>query len=167
MVRKGTQGVCRVPGGGLGSSDRHDITDAEESPMQVRKITPVMVVEAIEPLLPFWKKLGFAVTAEVPHENALGFVILAKDGLELMYQTRASVQADVPDIAAAPYAEHTPLFIEVNDLHLVHKLLGAVEYVVRERKTFYGATEAIVRGPAGQVVTFAQFGAGGDVGGEA
>jgi hypothetical protein len=135
--------------------------------MHVKKITPVMVVDAIEPCLGFWTRLGFAVTAEVPHGDKLGFVILAKDGLELMYQTRASVASDVPDIAGAPYAEHTPLFVEVNDLKAVHKALGGADYIVRERKTFYGATEAIVRGPAGQVVTFAQFAAGGDVGGEA
>ncbi len=135
--------------------------------MQIKKITPVMVVEAIEPLLGFWKQLGFAVAAEVPHGDRLGFVILAKDGLELMYQTRASVQDDVPDIAGAAYAEHTPLFIEVDDLARTHKRLAGAAYIVRERKTFYGATEAIVRGPAGQIVTFAQFAAGGDVGGEA
>ncbi len=134
--------------------------------MNVKKLTPVMVVDAIEPCLDFWKRLGFAVTAEVPHGDALGFVILVKGTAELMYQTRASVAADVPDIAEAPYAEHTPLFVEVNDVAAIRKAIKGWPLVVPERTTFYGATETIVRGPAGQVVTFAQFGATGDVGGE-
>lgn len=134
--------------------------------MPVKKLTPVMVVDAIEPCLDFWKKLGFAVTVEVPHGEALGFVILAKGGAELMYQTKASVAADVPDIAGAPYAEHTPLFVEVDDVAAVRRAIKGTPLIVPERKTFYGATETIVRGPAGQVVTFAQFATGGDVGGE-
>jgi hypothetical protein len=134
--------------------------------MSIRKLTPVMVVDAIEPCLDFWKRLGFAAVAEVPHGDVLGFVILGKGGAELMYQTRASVAADVPGIAAAPYAEHTPLFVEVDDVAAVRKALTGYELIVVERQTFYGATETIVRGPAGQVVTFAQFGATGDVGGE-
>jgi len=135
--------------------------------MRVKKLTPVMVVDAIEPCLDFWKRLGFSVTTEVPHEHALGFVILAKDGVELMYQTRASVAADVPDLAGLRYAEHTPLFIEVADIQSVRKGLAGAQHIVRDRKTFYGSTETIVRGPAGQVVTFAQFGTSRDeVGGE-
>jgi hypothetical protein len=134
--------------------------------MGIRKITPVMVVDAIEPCLDFWKRLGFVVTVEVAHEGALGFVILAKGAAELMYQTRASVAADVPDIAGAPYAEHTPLFVEVEDVAATRHALKGYPLIVPERKTFYGSTETIARGPAGQVVTFAQFAATGDVGGE-
>lgn len=134
--------------------------------MNVKKLTPVMVVDAIEPCLDFWKRVGFAAVAEVAHGDALGFVILGQGGAELMYQTKASVAADVPDIAAASFADHTPLFIEVDDVAAVRKALTGYELIVVERQTFYGATETVVRGPAGQVVTFAQFAASGDVGGE-
>lgn len=132
--------------------------------MNVKKLTPVMVVDAIEPCLDFWKRLGFAVIAEVPHGDALGFVILGTGGAELMYQTKASVAADVPDIAAAPFAEHTPLFVEVDDVAAARKALKGYALIVVERQTFYGATETIVRGPAGQVVTLAQFAPGGEGG---
>jgi hypothetical protein len=135
--------------------------------MRVKKLTPVMVVDVIEPCLDFWKRLGFATVAEVPHGDVLGFVMLGTDGAEVMYQTKASVAADVSDLAGAPYAEHTPLFIEVDDVAAVRTALTGYELIVVERRTFYGATETIVRGPAGQVVTFAQFAASGaDAGGE-
>lgn len=34
--------------------------------MNIRKITPVLIVERIEPVVPFWLKLGAAATVEVP-----------------------------------------------------------------------------------------------------
>ena len=44
------------------------------------KITPILVVEEIEPSLKFWvDKLGFAKTVEVPEGDKLGFVILQKE----------------------------------------------------------------------------------------
>ena len=60
--------------------------------MKMNRLTPVLMVEAIEPCLPFWvDRLGFSKTVEVPHGDRLGFAILVRDGVELMYQTRASV----------------------------------------------------------------------------
>jgi hypothetical protein len=126
--------------------------------MKIKKCTPVLMVDAIEPVLSFWvDKLGFTRGAEVPHENHIGFIILEKDGLEVMYQTQASVAADVPPVAKSPQ-KGTFLFFEVDDLNAVEKALKGVTPVVPRRKTFYGSDELIVREPAGNVVTFAQFG---------
>ena len=57
----------------------------------MKKLTPVIMVDAIEPCIPFWERLGFAKTAEVPEGDRLGFVILVKDSVEVMYQTHESV----------------------------------------------------------------------------
>jgi uncharacterized glyoxalase superfamily protein PhnB len=122
----------------------------------MKKLTPVLMVEAIEPALPFWERLGFEKTMELPHGDRLGFAILAKDGVEIMYQSVDSVRADVPALADAPAAAAF-LFIEVDDLDGVVRALEGVTPVVPRRKTFYGADELIVRDPAGNVVTFAQF----------
>lgn len=125
--------------------------------MKMQRLTPVLLVEAIEPVLEFWvNRLGFNKTTEVPHEGRLGFVILESDGVQLMYQTRDSVAADVPSMASAPQ-QGTYLFIEVDDLDAVADRLAGIKTVVPRRKTFYGADELIVREPAGNVVTFAQF----------
>lgn len=125
--------------------------------MRFSRLTPVLVVDAIEPCLEFWvDRLGFARGAEVPHENHLGFIILERDSVQIMYQSRASVAADVPAVASSPM-KGTFLFIEVKDLDAVEKALKGVPPVVPRRKTFYGADELIVREPAGNVVTFAQF----------
>ena len=51
----------------------------------------------------------------------------------------------------------TFLFIEVDDLNAVEKALKGVQPVVPRRTTFYGADELIVKDPAGNHVTFAEF----------
>src|SRR5919108_2731241 len=70
----------------------------------MKSVTPVMIVEEIEPCVRFWKeRMGFSVTAEVPEGDKLGFVILAKDGVQLMYQSWASVKKDVPALAVGDF----------------------------------------------------------------
>ena len=123
----------------------------------MKRLTPVIIVETIEPALPFWvDKLGFKKGAEVPHEGHLGFIILERDDVQVMYQSKASVAADVPALAGTPQKGNA-LFIEVDNLDAVVKSLGDIKPVVPRRKTFYGADEYIVREPGGNVVTFAQF----------
>lgn len=125
----------------------------------VRRLTPVLVVDAIEPVLPFWRdRLGFAVAAEVPHGDALGFVILQRDGVELMYQTRASIEADTPGtLPAGPIeADGTALFLEVADLEAIVAAVAGLDLVVPRRRTFYGTEEIGVREPGGRTVVFAQ-----------
>jgi hypothetical protein len=110
----------------------------------VRKLTPVLIVDAIEPVLPFWvERLGFTVVAEVPHDGALGFVILVKDGVELMYQTRASVADDAPGVlpTGEPTRDATSLFFEVSDLDAVATAMTGLDPVVPRRRTFYGMDE--------------------------
>src|SRR6267378_8676863 len=69
----------------------------EKKAMNVKRITPVLFVKEIEPVLPFWvDKLGFTKTIEVPHGNKIGFVALQKESTEVMYQSYASVADDMP-----------------------------------------------------------------------
>lgn len=131
---------------------------------EMRKLSPLLTVEAIEPCLPFWvERLGFAKTVEVPDGGALGFVILAKDGVEIMYQSRSSVEKDIPPMArgSAGALPAMGLFIEVGDIDAVERSLEGVEHVIPRRKTFYGMDEVVVRDPGGYVVVFAQPAAAG------
>ena len=125
--------------------------------MRMQRLTPVLVVEAIEPVLEFWvNRLGFTKTTEVPHEDRLGFVILERDGIQIMYQSVESVAADLPPLAKSPL-RGSFLFIVVDDLNTIEKALTGIRPVVPRRKTFYGSEELVVREPAGNAVTFAQF----------
>jgi len=114
------------------------------------------MVEAIEPCLPFWERLGFVKTAEVPEGDSLGFVILVKDSVEVMYQTHESVEKDAAGLVPRAYGHGAALFIEVSDIVSVQRALDGIEVVVPRRQTFYGMDEIGVREPGGHVVMFAQ-----------
>lgn len=128
--------------------------------MKVQSITPLLYVDEIEPVLGFWERLGFARDAEVPEGDRLGFVILKNGDAQVMYQTRASVTADIPALAGTPMGGSL-LFIVVDDLSFVEQNLGDAPRVIDKRTTFYGATEIVTREPAGNAVTFAQVGGSG------
>jgi hypothetical protein len=122
----------------------------------IRKLTPVIMVEAIEPCIPFWERVGFVKTAEVPEGGRLGFVILAKDGVEVMYQSYESVEKDAPGLVPSAHGTAAGFFIEVSDIESIERSLHGLEIVVPRRKTFYGMDEIGVREPGGHVVMFAQ-----------
>ena len=125
----------------------------------MKKLTPVLLVEEVEPCLSFWEeRLGFERTIQVPDGERLGFAAVQKGNVEVMYQSRASVAADVPALAQGKFERSgLGLFIEVESLDAVLPKLEGVEIVVPERKTFYGAREVFVRAPCGTVVGFAEM----------
>jgi uncharacterized glyoxalase superfamily protein PhnB len=121
------------------------------------KLTPVLIVDAIEPCLPFWvDRLGFTVTVTVPHDDAIGFAILTKEGVELMYQTRASVAADAPATLDPVPGHSVSLFLEVSNLDEIERALAGVPFIMPRRTTFYGMHEIGVREPGGNAIIIAQ-----------
>jgi uncharacterized glyoxalase superfamily protein PhnB len=129
--------------------------------MSVKKITPVLFAAEIEPCVKFWvERFGFEKTVEVPEDNKLGFAIVQKGGVELMYQSYASADKDAP-AATAQAVRKGPafLYVEVENLDETIGKLKGVEVVMPVRTTFYGAREIGVKDPAGHFVTFAQMSA--------
>src|ERR1700709_1547422 len=96
------------------------------STVVAKKLTPVLMGEKIEPCLPLWiERLGWTKKAEMPHGDALGFVILEKDGIEVMYESWASVAADIGHaLAPKSTVASVGLFPEVSDLDEIEKQLG-------------------------------------------
>lgn len=124
----------------------------------MKKLSPVIFVEEIEPCLGFWvERLGFSKTVEVPHGDGLGFAAVASGAVEVMYQSRASIAEDIPALAEGPFARSGALFIEVESLDAILPQLEGLEVVVPERTTFYGAREIFVRAPCGTVVGLAEM----------
>ena len=122
-----------------------------------KKLTPVLMVEAIEPCLPLWiDRLGWTKTVEVPEDDQLGFVILAKDGAELMYQTWKSVEKDMGIPARRPQGTSVGIFIEVSDIDDIEQRIQGLPIALPRRKTFYGMEEIGVTEAGGHMVVFAQ-----------
>ena len=119
----------------------------------VKSLAPVLLVEAIEPSLPFWVDgLGFGVTVSVPEAPPYAFAIVARDGIEVMLQTRASASED---LGGAVPAGPGVVYISVGELGPVLAALGEGDIAVQRRKTFYGADEIFVRDPGGHLVGLA------------
>jgi len=120
------------------------------------KITALLFVAEIERSLPFWvDRLGFEKTAEVPHEDRIGFVILTKSGTELMLQSHASAAADNAALAATASGSVAALFVEVDDFEDTVRRLEGYPIEMPVRDTFYGMREIGVKSPGGHLVVFA------------
>jgi hypothetical protein len=125
--------------------------------MTTKKLTPVLMVDEIEPCLGLWlDRLGWSKTAEVPDGDKLGFVIVAHDGVELMYQTWQSVGKDVGHAPTRATGTSVGLFIEVDNLDEVERKLDGLPRTVPRRRTFYGMDEVGVAEAGGHTVVFAQ-----------
>jgi uncharacterized glyoxalase superfamily protein PhnB len=126
----------------------------------LQALSPVLIVEAVEPSLKFWtEQLGFAKENEVPGpDGKLIFASVRKDGVEIMYQTRGSVIADNPAVAAELNGRSVSLFITVPtiaDLDEIACRSKSAPLVKPRHDTFYGTTEFYIREPGGNVVGFA------------
>lgn len=123
------------------------------------KITPILVVEKIEPSLALWvDRLGFRKAVEVPDGDRLAFVILARDNLEIMYQTKSSIEKEVDKEGLHPAMNGTGpcvLYVDVPDLAEIQQKVEGHEVLVPYRKTFYGAEELWLREPGGHLIGFA------------
>ena len=125
--------------------------------MKILNSTPILFVDRIEPSLPFWtERLGFTKQTEVPHGDVLGFVILERDGVEMMMQTLDGAKADLPDVAKRFQLNSVSQFMEVDSLDEILQGLSGYDLLTPVRTTFYGMREAVVADPAGFVLVFAQ-----------
>ncbi|HET6229588.1 MAG TPA: VOC family protein [Longimicrobiaceae bacterium] len=125
--------------------------------VRMKQLTPVMMVDEVEPCIAFWAdRLGFTVENQVPGpDGKLIFASAARDGIEVMYQTRASVLEETPDADVTGHS--VALFITVDDLDPVERAVEGAPVVKPRHETFYGSLELYVREPGGNTVGFAQF----------
>ena len=128
----------------------------------LKQLTPVLVVDQVEPCLGFWTgSLGFKKVHEIPGpDGKVVFASVERDGVEIMYQTRASVLEDHPGSAGELDGHSIVLFITVDSLDEVEPALAGAAVVKPRHDTFYGSTEIYVREPGGNTVGFAQMGTG-------
>jgi uncharacterized glyoxalase superfamily protein PhnB len=127
---------------------------------EVKKITPILFAAKLEPCIQFWtEQIGFQKTVEVPEGNKIGFVLLEKNGLELMYQSFASVDKDNAATGVAVRKGSSFLYIEVADLDAALEATKGAEMVMQVRTTFYQSKEFGIKDPVGHYLIFAQQGA--------
>src|SRR5438128_1005924 len=129
---------------------------AEEHAMarsNLKHVTTVFIVETVEPCIAFWvERFGFTAENQVPgSDGKLIFASVKRDGIEVMYQTKASVLADNPAAASELAGRSASLFITVSSIDAAERATAGAPVVKARHKTFYGSTEFYVRDPAGNV----------------
>jgi uncharacterized glyoxalase superfamily protein PhnB len=148
--------MAAAPPSAIGSSTMHTSTATPT----MNTLAPVLIVDAVEPCIAFWTaRLGFMKENEVPGaDGKLVFASVRKDGVEIMYQTRASALADNPAAASELAGHSVGLFITVKtlaDLDATERAVDGAPVVKPRHQTFYGTTEFYIREPGGNVVGFA------------
>jgi len=125
--------------------------------MNIKSITPVLFVDRVEPTRDFLQRAGFEVLFDVPQGDHLGFVGLAKDGVQVMVETRGNPNEGPSLQALSKESRRAVVFIEVDDLDAVIAAMKGATVLVERHTTFYKADEISYEEPGGHVVTFAKF----------
>ena len=124
----------------------------------LRKLTPNCMVEDVARTLDYYRDvLGFAAVATVPERPPYNWAMAVRDDVALMFQSRASLEDDLPIFRNLPIGASLGFYIDVTDVRDLHgQLKGRAEVVLELRETFYGATEFAIRDCNGYILCFAQ-----------
>ena len=127
---------------------------------EVKKITPILFANELETCIQFWtEQMGFQKTIEVPEGDKVGFALVEKNGVELMYQSFSSAEKDNAATGAAARKGPSFLYIEVADIDAAQAATKGAEIVMPMRTTLYQAKEFGIKDPVGHYLIFAQQGA--------
>jgi uncharacterized glyoxalase superfamily protein PhnB len=134
-----------------------------------KKITANIIVSNVNEILDFYEKiLGFSLVMAVPEGSQqvvtardaatpLGFVIIRRDDVELMLQSRKSLAKELPSLASSPVGTSFTLYIQVDDIEALYKGIKDKAVIIEDlHTTFYGAREFCIRDSGGHVLTFAK-----------
>ena len=126
--------------------------------MQIKKLTPNLVVRNVEASLKFYSEiLGLEKAMTVPDESPYIFAAVSNGAVEIFFNDQKTVAAEHPKLAATIGASLT-LYIEVDDLQhildLVKQAGAKISMPVTDQ--FYGMREFAFEDSDGYTITIAQ-----------
>ena len=126
--------------------------------MQIRKLTPNLVVRNVEASLRFYSEiLGLEKAMTVPDESPYIFAAVSNGAVEIFFNDQKSVAAEYPKLAASIGASLT-LYMEVDSLQSVfdrvQKAGAKVSMPITDQ--FYGMKEFAFEDVDGYTITIAQ-----------
>lgn len=136
--------------------------------MAISKLTPNLLVDDVLECVDFWcDVIGFDFVLGVAEGTQdtvferkgrpLGFAMLQSGNAEVMFQSRGSIDADVPGLRPASSGDSFTLFIEVDDVEARYARIGKMVNLMKDLEdTFYGMREFHFRDPAGHIIGLAQ-----------
>jgi len=146
--------------------DTHTVRNQTDDPnlqkrgetMQIKKLTPNLVVRNVEASLKFYREtLGLEKAISVPDESPYVFAAVSNGAVEIFFNDQKTVAAELPSLAATIGASLT-LYMEVDNLQTVFERVqeaGAnISMPVTEQ--FYGMKEFAFEDGDGYTITIAQ-----------
>ncbi len=126
--------------------------------MQIKKLTPNLVVRNVEASLKFYREvLGLEVAITVPEQSPYVFASVSNGVVEIFFNDQKIVAAEYPKLAANIGASLT-LYMEVDSLQAVldrvQKAGTKISMPVTEQ--FYGMKEFAFEDADGYTITIAQ-----------
>ena len=126
--------------------------------MQIKKLTPNLVVRNVEASLKFYREiLGLEKAITVPEQSPYVFASVSNGAVEIFFNDQKIVAAEYPKLAATIGASLT-LYMEVDSLQAildrVQKAGAKISMPVTEQ--FYGMREFAFEDQDGYTITIAQ-----------
>ncbi len=126
--------------------------------MQIKKLTPNLVVRSVEASLKFYREiLGLEKGMSVPDESPYVFAAVSNGAVEIFFNDQKTVAAEYPKLAASVGGSFT-LYMEVDSLQAVldrvQKAGAKISMPVTEQ--FYGMKEFAFEDGDGYTITIAQ-----------
>jgi len=126
--------------------------------MQIKKLTPNLVVRNVEASLKFYREiLGLEKAISVPDQSPYIFASVSNGAIEIFFNDQKAVAADLPKLAATIGGSFT-LYMEVDSLQAVldrvQKAGAKISMPVTEQ--FYGMREFAFEDGDGFTITIAQ-----------
>jgi uncharacterized glyoxalase superfamily protein PhnB len=126
--------------------------------MQIKKLTPNLIVRSVEASLKFYREvLGLETGMTVPEQPPYAFASVTNGAVEIFFNDQKVVAAEYPKLAATIGASLT-LYMEVDSLQAVldrvKEASASISMPVTEQ--FYGVKEFAFEDQDGYTITIAE-----------
>lgn len=126
--------------------------------MNLKALTPNLMVESVSQTVEFYKEvLGFELVMTLPEEGVPDWALVRSAGVEMMFQSQASMRSELPSFQNRPVGGSLTLYIQMEDVQEFHARLQEKGIAVEDlNTTFYGMREFRVPDCNGYMLVFAQ-----------
>jgi len=122
----------------------------------MQSVSPNIFVNDINKTIDFYKKLGFNVVTTVPEEGALDWAMLTCGNVTFMFQTFASLGANLPAVSRQNGGSLL-LYIQTTRIRKFYEAIKDKVTIVSDIEiASYGATEFSILDINGYILTFAE-----------
>jgi uncharacterized glyoxalase superfamily protein PhnB len=122
----------------------------------MESIAPNIYVRNIKETVNFYKLLGFEIVTTVPEKGDHVFVMMQSGSVIFMFQTFESIKNTLPLVSRSD-GSSLLLYIKVKNIRdFFEKVKDKVTVLHGLEKTFYGATEFLIKDNNNYLLTFAE-----------